>query len=308
MAIYKKERFGIARKIVSNMTAESWETIPHAVVSYEADVTEFMKEYKKLNEGCTDKSKKISINTVVMKIICEGLIAAPKMNCHLVFERKLVRGKLLYHNRVNVSMPVVLPDGRMMTVNLRHMESKNLTRMTEIINDTMRRMKNTNMDEAMFEVSLDNTLKGLKKGKVKQAILRLIGSKTGKHKVRTLKGKAKKAYYSIPEKDRLTKRDIEQGTVTISNIGSIHRDQTGMCFLLEIIPPQVTAIAVNAVRKQPTVVTDENGNDTIAIREILPLTIAFDHKALDYCDVLPFMKRLDEIFANPSVIHEWKGE
>ena len=308
MAVYKKERFGIARKIVSNMTAESWETIPHAVVSYEADVTEFMKEYKKLNEGCTDKAKKISINTVVMKIICEGLLAAPKMNCHLVFERKLVRGKLLYHNRVNVSMPVVLPDGRMMTVNLRHMESKNLTKMTEIINDTMRRLKNTNMDEAMFEVSMDNTIKGLKKGKFLQAIYRLIGSKTGKHKVRTLKGKAKKDYYAIPEKDRLTKKDIEQGTVTISNLGSIHRNQKGMCFLLEIIPPQVTAIAVNAVQKKPTVVTDENGNDTIEIRQILPLTIAFDHKALDYCDVLPFMNRLDEIFENPAVIHEWKGE
>ena len=45
MAVYKKERFGIARKIVANMTAESWETIPHAVVGYEADVTEFLKEY-----------------------------------------------------------------------------------------------------------------------------------------------------------------------------------------------------------------------------------------------------------------------
>ena len=110
MGIYKKERFGIARKIVSNMTAESWETIPHAVCGYEVDVTEFLKEYKKLNEGCTDKSKKISINTVVMKIICEGLMAAPKMNCHLNFERKLVRGKLSYHDRVNVSMPAMLPD------------------------------------------------------------------------------------------------------------------------------------------------------------------------------------------------------
>ncbi len=308
MAVYKKERFGIARKIVSNMTAESWETIPHAVVGYEADVTEFLKEYKKLNEGSTDKTKKISINTVVMKIICEGLMAAPKMNCHLKFERKLVRGKLYYHNRVNVSMPAMLPDGRMMTVNLRHMESKSLIRMTEIINDTMRRMENTNMDEAMFEVSLDNTLKGLKKGKIKQAVLRLIGSKTGKHKVRTLKGKAKKKYYSIPERDRLTKKDIEQGTVTISNIGSIHRNQRGMCFLLEIIPPQVTAIAVNAIQKKPVVVTDKNGNDTIEIRQILPLTIAFDHKALDYGDVIPFMERLDEIFENPSVIHSWKGE
>jgi len=306
MAVYKKERFGIARKIVSNMTAESWETIPHAVIGYEADVTEFLKEYKKLNEGCTEKAKKISINTVVMKIICEGLMAAPKMNCHLKFERKLVRGKLYYHNRVNVSMPAMLPDGRMMTVNLRHMESKSLTKMTEVINDTMRRMQNTNMDEAMFEVSLDNTLKGLKKGKIKQAVLRLIGSKTGKHRVRTLKGKAKKKYYSIPERDRLTKKDIEQGTVTISNLGSIHRNQKGMCFLLEIIPPQVTAIAVNAIQKKPTVVTDENGNDTIEIRQILPLTIAFDHKALDYGDIIPFMDRLDEIFENPVVIHDWK--
>ena len=34
MGIYKQERFGIARKIVSNMTAESWETIPHAVCGY----------------------------------------------------------------------------------------------------------------------------------------------------------------------------------------------------------------------------------------------------------------------------------
>lgn len=306
MGIYKQERFGIARKIVSNMTAESWETIPHAVCGYEVDVTEFLKEYKKLNEGCTDKSKKISINTVVMKIICEGLMAAPKMNCHLNFERKLVRGKLSYHDRVNVSMPAMLPDGRMMTVNLRHMESKSLTKMTEVINDTMRRMQNTNMDEAMFEVSMDNTINGLKKGKILQAIFRLVGAKTGKHKVKTLSGKEKKEYYSIPVRDRLTKHDIEQGTVTISNLGSIHRNQKGMCFLLEIIPPQVTAIAVNAIQKKATVVTDENGNDTIEVRQILPLTIAFDHKALDYGDVVPFMNKLDEIFENPSIIHEWK--
>ena len=53
-------------------------------------------------------------------------------------------------------------------------------------------------------------------------------------------------------------------------------------------------------------VIDENGNDTIEVRQILPLTIAFDHKALDYGDVLPFMNKLDEIFENPSIIHSWK--
>ena len=40
--------FGIQRKIVSNMTTESWETIPHGTYMYEPDVTKLMHEYKKI--------------------------------------------------------------------------------------------------------------------------------------------------------------------------------------------------------------------------------------------------------------------
>lgn len=53
-------------------------------------------------------------------------------------------------------------------------------------------------------------------------------------------------------------------------------------------------------------VTDENGKDSIDVRLIMPITIAIDHRALDYGDVVPFMRRLDEIFENPSVIQSWK--
>ena len=48
MGIYKQERFGIARKIVANMTAESWETIPHSSFIYEPEVTKFLEVLKKL--------------------------------------------------------------------------------------------------------------------------------------------------------------------------------------------------------------------------------------------------------------------
>ena len=306
MAKVKEEHFGIARKIVSNMTSESWEQIPHATMTYEADVTELFKQYKILNEGCTDKSKKITINTVMLKIICEGLKAAPKMNTHLKFNRKLVRGCLEYFDNIDISMPMVLPTGEMMTVNMHDMGNKSLSEMTAAINDSIRRANNSDMNEVMYEVSLDNTLTGLKEGKILQAIRRLYGSKTGKHKVKTLTGKAKKEYYSIPATTRLTKHDIEQGTTTISNLGSIYREQKGVCALLEIIPPQTTAFAINAAQKRPTVVTDENGNDKIDIRLILPITIAIDHRALDYGDVVPFMEKLDEIFANPEIIQSWK--
>ena len=306
MAIISEEHFGIARKIVSNMTTESWDQIPHCSLTYEADVTELFKECKKLNEGCVDKSKKITVNTIMLKVICEALKYAPKMNAHLNFNKQLVRGCLTCYDNVNISMPVILPSGEMMTLNMHNMDSKSLTEMTDSINEKIRRAKNSDMNEVMYQVSLDYTLTGLLHGHILQAFRRLIGSKTGKHKVKNLRGKAKKEYYKIPETERLTRHDIEQGTITVSNLGSIYRNHKGDCALLEIIPPQTVAIAINSAQKRAVVVTDENGNDNIEVRLIMPLTIALDHRALDYGDIVPFMQKLDEIFADPSVIQEWK--
>ena len=297
--------FGIQRKIVANMTAESWETIPHVTYNYEPDVTEFMIEYKRLNENCAPEEK-ITLNTIMLKIIVEGLKADPAMNAHIEFDRKLVRGEIHTFQDINISMPMVLPNGEMMTINLHNFENKNLNQMVDYIKDVNRRVANTNLNEVMFDVSLDNTLTALKHGKIKQTLYRLIGSKTGKHKVKTLSGKAKRDYEAIPEKDRLTKRDIEQGTITVSNIGSTYRQQRGETCLLEIVPPQVCAIALGAVQDKPVVIVNEKGEKEIAIRQVMPLCIAFDHRALDFGEIVPFIKRLDEIFEAPEIIHTWK--
>ena len=296
--------FGIQRKIVSNMTAESWETIPHVTYNYEPDVTAFMREYKRLNFG-RDRNDKITINTLMLKVITEGLKAAPILNSHLNFNRKLVRGELNTYEDINISMPMILPNGEMMTVNLHNFENKNLDEMTAEIKDVTRRAENTDLNEVMFDVSLDNTITALKKGKIMQTVCRLIGSKTGKHRVKTLSGKAKKTYESIPVEDRLTKHDIEQGTTTISNIGSTYRQQRGSTCLLEIIPPQVTAFAVGAVQDKPVVVTNEFGKKEVEARQVMPICIAFDHRALDFGDIVPFLERLDDIFENPEQINSW---
>lgn len=307
MKITNTVNFGIQRKIVANMTTESWETIPHVTYNYEPDVTDFMREYKKLNFDRRGADK-ITVNTLMLKVIAEGLKAAPIMNSHIEYNRKLVRGEIKTFEDINISMPMIMPNGEMMTINLHNFENKNLDEMTDYINDVQRRFEKTDLNEAMFSVSLDNTLTALKKGKIMQAIYRLIGSKTGKNKVVTLSGKAKKEYENIPENDRITKSDIEQGTVTISNIGSLYRGQRGNVSLLEIVPPQVTAFGVAAVQDRPVVITDKNGNKSIEVRQVLPICIAFDHRALDFGEVIPFMKRLDEIFENPEQIHTWKGK
>lgn len=299
--------FGIQRKIVANVTSESWETIPHVTYMYEPDVTEFMKAYKKLNLNRSGADK-ISVNTLILKVICEGLKAAPAMNAHMHFNRKLVRGSIDTFKNIDISMPMILPNGEMMTVNLHDFEEKNLDEMTDYIQDVYRRAENTDLNEAMFEVSLDNTLTALKSGKIGQAVCRLIGSKTGKHKVNTLHGAAKKAYESIPVEDRLTKRDIEQGTVTVSNLGSVYRAGRGAAALLEIIPPQVTAFGVGAIQDKPVVVTDAFGEKHVEARQVLPICIAFDHRALDFGDIVPFLQALDSIFENPQIMYTWKGK
>lgn len=298
--VIKNEHFGIARKIVSNMTSESWETIPHAVVSYEPEVTEFLKVMKEINKDAT-KETKLTLNTIMLRVIVEGLKACPIMNSHIEFNRKLVRGNVKTFKEIDISMPMILKTGEMMTINMHDMQDKTMTEMRDAIADSSRRANNSDMNEVMFEVSMDNTIQGLKKGKIAQTVNRLIGSKTGKHKVKTLTGKAKKEYYSIPVTDRLTKHDIEQGTITVSNLGSVCRNWNGICTILEIIPPQVCAIAIGATQLVP--IAEESGEIRTGYR--LPLTIAFDHRALDMGDIAPFMNRLNEIFANPEMIKEW---
>lgn len=298
--VIKDQHFGIARKIVSNMTAESWETIPHAVISYEPEVTEFLKVMKDINKDSTSETK-LTLNTIMLRVIVEGLKACPVMNSHIEFNRKLVRGNVKTFKEIDISMPMVLKTGEMMTINMHDMQDKTMSQMRDAIADSVRRANNSDMNEVMFEVSLDNTLRGLKKGKLAQTINRLIGSKTGKHKVKTLSGQAKKDYYSISEKDRLTKHDIEQGTITVSNLGSVCRNWNGICTILEIIPPQVCAIAIGATQLVP--IAEQDG--TIRTGYRLPFTIAFDHRALDMGDITPFVNKLNEIFDNPDIIREW---
>ena len=69
-----------------------------------------------------------------------------------------------------------------------------------------------------------------------------------------------------------------------------------------IIPPQICAIGISSVNKKPVVRTDENGNEIITSADILPLNIVFDHRALDFGEVKPFLVRLEEIFKDPSEI------
>jgi 2-oxoglutarate dehydrogenase E2 component (dihydrolipoamide succinyltransferase) len=75
----------------------------------------------------------------------------------------------------------------------------------------------------------------------------------------------------------LTPDDVRSGTFTITNPG-----QYGSIMATPIInQPQVAILDLEAIVKRPMVVTDADGNDSIAIRSMTILGLSWDHRALD---------------------------
>ncbi|MBQ9393464.1 MAG: 2-oxo acid dehydrogenase subunit E2, partial [Oscillospiraceae bacterium] len=227
----------------------------------------------------------------------------PRINAHMHFEPKLVRGKLTFFDNIDISVPWTLPDGNMMTITMKDMGNKTLKEMTEYTEDINRRLKNTNLTEALYSVSIHDTMELLKSGHVISAVQRLYGSKTNpRHRVTPLKGREKEEYERIPERDRITIDDLKQGTITISNVGAAAKGINGALDMLMIIPPQICAIGISSMQRRPTVVKDGDGNEKVEVRTILPMCICFDHRALDFGEVSPFIRKMEEIFKDPWIV------
>lgn len=93
------------------------------------------------------------------------------------------------------------------------------------------------------------------------------------------------------------------GTITVSNIGSISK-APGQFDLLVVSAPQTTAIGISAIQRQPRVCVVD-GEEKILPRSVMPICVTFDHRAMGFYDVVPFVDRLEEIFAAPEVIRSW---
>ena len=74
----------------------------------------------------------------------------------------------------------------------------------------------------------------------------------------------------------LALQDVQGGTFTLNNTGPLGSVWGGAI----INPPQAAILNTEAIVKRPVVVTDESG-DSIAIRQMMNLSLSFDHRILD---------------------------
>jgi pyruvate/2-oxoglutarate dehydrogenase complex dihydrolipoamide acyltransferase (E2) component len=84
--------------------------------------------------------------------------------------------------------------------------------------------------------------------------------------------------------------EVQGGTFTITNPGRF-----GSLMAAPIInQPQVAILDLEAIEKRPVVVTDEDGNDSLAIRPTSVFGLAWDHRAVDGALAARFLGTLRE--------------
>jgi pyruvate dehydrogenase E2 component (dihydrolipoamide acetyltransferase) len=95
---------------------------------------------------------------------------------------------------------------------------------------------------------------------------------------------------------KLMPADVEGSTFTITNPG-----QFGAVFGLPIInQPNSAIMGVGGITKQPMVITDKDGNDSIAIRSVVHLTLGYDHRLIDGAVADQFMALVKKTLENWS--------
>jgi pyruvate dehydrogenase E2 component (dihydrolipoamide acetyltransferase) len=84
---------------------------------------------------------------------------------------------------------------------------------------------------------------------------------------------------------KLAPDEISGGTFTLTNSG-IFGEQFGTPIINQ---PQAAILGIGGLNKEAEVLTDKDGNDSIAIRSIQRFTLGFDHRIVDGADAGKFM-------------------
>jgi 2-oxoglutarate dehydrogenase E2 component (dihydrolipoamide succinyltransferase) len=84
---------------------------------------------------------------------------------------------------------------------------------------------------------------------------------------------------------KLLPDEVGGSTFTLTNPG-IFGDEFGMPIINQ---PEAAILAIGALKKEPVVLTDAEGGDTIAIRSMQYYCLGFDHRLIDGADAGKFM-------------------
>ncbi|MGN0448214.1 MAG: 2-oxo acid dehydrogenase subunit E2 [Acutalibacteraceae bacterium] len=295
----KVEYFNLKGRISCNVLTNSQQSIPSPCYHYDADITKFYNEYRKLKETC---GYPLSFNTLMMKVLVEGLAVAPRLNAHMHYNHSSGTGKLIIKEHIDVAMPIFFPDGVTYPIKIRGLENKTLEQISQRITETLDRLEKTDLDGTLFDVVTQRMVGYTLKGKIVPAVKQIATGFFGKYKVNTVSGFLKK---QKQHPDALKVDDLNESTVCLTNWGPLYEGLSGSVSYTPILYPMVFLMAIGNIRDTEYVFKKDDGTLDLGTKKLLPITLMFDHRIGGFGDVMPFIKKLDEIFANPEIIQQW---
>ncbi|WP_189134796.1 2-oxo acid dehydrogenase subunit E2, partial [Wenjunlia tyrosinilytica] len=103
-----------------------------------------------------------------------------------------------------------------------------------------------------------------------------------------------KGFIEQAKDGRLAQRDLEGGTLTLTNLGMYGVEE----FSAIINPPQVAVLAVGAGRREPVV-----GNDgQLSVATITRVVLSVDHRAADGADAARWMSEFVKVVEQPILL------
>ena len=292
------EYFKLKARVSGNVLTNATD-IPAGGYNYEADITKFWEEYQKLKK---ERDYPISFNTIMLRVFAEGIKANPRLNAHMDYKRRASTGRLIIKEHIDVAVPLLLESGETFPVKLRNLEQLSLKGISEEMDRLVSTLQTTDVDRVLFDVILQRIIGFILKGKFASTAAQIATGYVGKYKVAKVSGLFE---HAPRDKSSLQMNELNEGTVCMTNLGSLYKGLCGNVTYAPILYPQVFIMALGAVQDRDYAFRNEKGEVDIATKKMLPINVMFDHRIGGFADVIPFIKALDEIFANPEVMWEW---
>ncbi len=291
--------FGLRDRISGYILTKAQQNSPTCGYNYEADITKFWEEFHNFKEAC---GYNLSFNTVMIKVLTEGLKVAPKLNAHLKFNTTSSCGTLIMKEHIDIAVPVVLENGDTFPIKVNETENKTLKEIAGQVDGLMARLKDTDIDRVMFDVVTQRTVGLMLSGEVVPTVAQTVTGYVGKHKISKLNGRLKPA---PKDGSMLLVDELNEGSVCLTNWGVLYDGLNGNVTYTPLLYPQTFLMAMGKARDVDYAFRNEKGEVDLATKKVLPITLMFDHRIGAFNDVMPFIKKLDEIFQNPEIMREW---
>ena len=302
--ISKKKPMNFLRQGVAFMLTHSANTIPHAAMITQFDITPVM-DYTKASEktitrrdGETPEQFRLrravrkNYSAFFLKSLAHAM-ANSGLPMFLDYRTWRGPGNLYYTDEVNISYTVNTNYGVIKPI-VRNANLKTIVEVASEMRELTRKARRTDPNELYRRLAVEYVKYAIKELnfsdiKVVWMLLRAL---------LWMRDPVAPELADVPEDQKLKPSDMLGATCTLANNGmAVSGNQTQTI----ITPPELYMFGISDLHQAAWVVDGQ-----VVPRWVIPFFATMDHRALDAGEAFPYFARLAHFFQHPEKIYEWE--